>query len=96
MPVLIVQAANDPFISSQNIARLTAETQNPQVATIVLPGGGHVGFAPYAKDYFYSLLLNFFSPQRGPAASAVERASVVGVRTGDGVQRGPGNGSPVR
>lgn len=67
-PVLIVQAANDPLTSAQNAADVIARFPNPNVAAIVLPGGGHVGFAPYARDYFYSLILSFFDPHDGAAA----------------------------
>lgn len=62
-PALIVQAANDPLTSAQNVADLLVAVDNPQVAAIVLPGGGHIGFAAYARKYFYSLILNFFAPQ---------------------------------
>jgi len=68
VPLLIVHGADDPLATSQAVATLLASVENPRVAGLVLPGGGHVGFAPYARDYFYSLLLNFFDPVRGPAA----------------------------
>ncbi|HKQ46837.1 MAG TPA: alpha/beta fold hydrolase [Phycisphaerae bacterium] len=64
VPVLIVQAANDPLACAQDVAVLIAKTPNPHVAAIVLPGGGHVGFAAYARAYYFSLILNFF--QRHP------------------------------
>ncbi len=67
MPVLIVQGANDPLTSAQNVADLIERTRNPNVAALILPGGGHVGFAPYARDYFYSLVVGFFDPRTGPA-----------------------------
>lgn len=70
MPVLIVQGANDPLTSAQNVADLIARTDNPNVAAIVLPGGGHIGFAPYARRWFYNLILDFFDPLSGPAAQA--------------------------
>lgn len=68
VPVLIVHAANDPISRAQPIADLVATTDNPRVAAIVLPDGGHCGFAPYARGYFYSLVLNFFDRDRGAAA----------------------------
>lgn len=68
VPVLIVQGADDPLTSAQNVADLLAGLDNPNVAALVLPGGGHVGFAPFARSYFYSLILNFFDPERGAAA----------------------------
>ncbi len=75
IPVLIVHAANDPTASVQATAELGAQVCNPNVAVILLEGGGHVGFAAYARDWFYSLLLNFFGavsartdePDRAPA-----------------------------
>lgn len=60
MPVVIVVAANDPLSKSQDVADIMAITSNPNVAAVVLPGGGHIGFAPYAKGYYYSLIMNFF------------------------------------
>lgn len=68
-PLLIVQAANDPLTSAQNVADIVAQTEDPLVAAVVLPGGGHVGFAAYARDYFYSLMISFFNPEHGAAAS---------------------------
>lgn len=65
-PVLIVHAANDPLAGAQDVADLISITPNPNVAAIILPGGGHNGFAPYARAYFYSLIVNFYSDQ-GPA-----------------------------
>ncbi|MCH7812523.1 MAG: alpha/beta fold hydrolase [Planctomycetes bacterium] len=73
MPVLIVHAANDPFAPAQELADYMATLENPSVAGMILPGGGHVGFAPYARDHFFSLLLNFFDPQNGAAATCSAR-----------------------
>lgn len=70
IPVLIVQAANDPLACAQDVADLMAKTPNPNVAAVVLPGGGHVGFAAYDRAYYFSLILNFFHrhPDPGPVA----------------------------
>lgn len=68
IPALIVQAANDPLAGAQDVADLIARTPNRNVAAVILPGGGHVGFAPYARAYYYSLMVNFFGSQTGPAA----------------------------
>lgn len=68
VPVLIVQGANDPLACSQDVADLVAKTVNPNVAAIVLPGGGHVGFAAYARAYYFSLIANFFDESSGPGA----------------------------
>jgi predicted alpha/beta-fold hydrolase len=68
VPVLLIHAANDMFASPQAIADLMADTRNPNVAALILRGGGHVGFFPYNRPFTYSLVLNYFDPQRGPAA----------------------------
>ena len=67
VPVLIVYAADDPMRPVQTVAELMATVENPNVAAIVLPSGGHIGFAPFAKDWYYSMILSFFDPRRGPA-----------------------------
>ncbi len=67
VPVLIVQGGNDPLTSAQYVADFVARYSSPNLAAMVLPGGGHIGFAPYARRYFYSLIVNYFDPQRGPA-----------------------------
>jgi pimeloyl-ACP methyl ester carboxylesterase len=69
-PVLIVHAANDPVAPAQEIADLIAQTDNPNVAALVLHRGGHVAFHISSRRYFYSLMVNFFSPTRGPDAVA--------------------------
>lgn len=68
VPVLMVTSVNDPFLSAQDLADLTARTGNPLVASMILRGGGHIGFGPYNPAYFYSLVLNFFDPVHGAAA----------------------------
>ncbi len=68
-PVLIVQGANDPLAGAQDVADLIAKTPNPNVAAVVLSGGGHVGFAAYARAYYFSLIINFFDTTRGPGAT---------------------------
>ena len=47
---------------------LASRTSNPQVACLLLLGGGHIGFGPYSPAYFYSLILDFFDSQTGAAA----------------------------
>lgn len=69
VPLIIVHAADDPLANANDVAELIKRTPNPNVAAIVLPGGGHVGFAPFARKYFYSLIVNFFDPRTGPAAA---------------------------
>jgi alpha-beta hydrolase superfamily lysophospholipase len=61
VPVLMVHAANDMFASPQAIADLMTVTRNPNVAALILRGGGHVGFFPYNRAFTYSLILNFFN-----------------------------------
>ena len=76
MPLLIVHGADDPVAPVQTVANLTAGLENPNVAAIVLPTGGHIGFAPYARSWFYSMVLSFFDPDKGPkGAAAGQRAS---------------------
>jgi predicted alpha/beta-fold hydrolase len=70
VPLLILHAANDPVAPVQTLADLAAEVKNPNVATIILPTGGHIGFASYAKDWFYSMVLSFFDPAKGPKPAA--------------------------
>lgn len=69
-PTLIVHGADDPLTPAQHVAEFVAMVDNPQVAAIVLPSGGHVGFAAYSKAYYYSLIAAFFDPATGAAASA--------------------------
>ena len=64
VPVLIIHAANDPLAEAQAVADLFAKIHNPSVAGIVLSGGGHVGFAPFARDYYYSMIVSFFDTLR--------------------------------
>lgn len=70
VPVLIIKGANDPVTPAQDLADLMAMTENPNVAGLILPGGGHVGFAAYARAYYFSLILNFFDRRSGPAGAA--------------------------
>jgi len=72
-PLLVVHGADDPLSPSQYVADFAAMVDNPNVAAIVLPGGGHVGFAAYCKAYYYSLIAAFFDPSTG--AAAVEKVS---------------------
>lgn len=69
VPALIVHAANDPMSPAQDVALLASRVRNPLIAAMVLPSGGHVGFAAYARAYYYSLIMNFFDPVVGIAAS---------------------------
>jgi predicted alpha/beta-fold hydrolase len=70
VPVLIVHSVNDPLQTAQEVADLIAETNNPNVTALMLPGGGHIGFQAYSRRYFYSLIMNFFDPKTGAAAMA--------------------------
>ncbi len=67
-PMLFVHGVNDPLAPAQEIADLVATTDNPNVASVILPGGGHVGFAAYAKAYYFGLVARFFDPETGPSA----------------------------
>ena len=68
MPLLIVQAADDMLAPAQDLADLLATAANPDVAAILLPTGGHIGFSPYASAWYYNLILNYFDPSVGVAA----------------------------
>ena len=74
VPVLIVYAASDPLGAAQDLADLCCRLSNQNVAALILPGGGHNGFAAYSRSYFYSLILNFFDPNRGAAAQPLPHA----------------------
>lgn len=67
-PTLVVHASNDPLADPRAVAQLIARSGNPHVAAIMLDGGGHCGFGPYASEYFYSLIASFFDPVHGAAA----------------------------
>jgi predicted alpha/beta-fold hydrolase len=68
MPLLIVHAADDMVAPAQDLADLLATVRNPNVAAILLPSGGHIGFGPYASTWYYNLILNYFDPSVGVAA----------------------------
>jgi len=70
VPVLIVHGADDPLSPAQDTADLIATIANPKVAAVILPSGGHVGFAAYAKEYYFSLVANFFDPVAGAVAAS--------------------------
>ncbi|MGE3180731.1 MAG: alpha/beta fold hydrolase, partial [Phycisphaerae bacterium] len=74
VPTLLVHAANDPLTDAQPLANLIAETENENVAALIIPGGGHVGFGPYAPEYFYSLILRFFDPERGAGGTDLQKS----------------------
>jgi predicted alpha/beta-fold hydrolase len=87
MPVLIVHSVNDPLQTAQEVVDLIAQTDNPQVAGLILPGGGHIGFQAYARAYYYSLILNFFDPDHGPAA--LQERDAPSLKKGPVVDRTP-------
>ena len=68
MPLLIVHAADDMISPAQDVADLLATGHNPDVAAVMLPSGGHIGFGPYAPAWYYNLILNFFDPAVGAGA----------------------------
>lgn len=70
MPVLIVNASNDMLAHAQDVAELISRTDNPNVAAVITDGGGHLGFPSYSRNYYYSLIMNFFDPARGPSAGS--------------------------
>lgn len=72
VPVLIVHGSNDPLAYAHEVAEFFSFTKNPNVAGIILHDGGHDGFAAYSRDYIYSVIVNFFSDERGPDAVPVK------------------------
>ncbi|NOX57484.1 MAG: alpha/beta hydrolase [Planctomycetes bacterium] len=76
-PMLFVHGANDPLSPAQEVADLVSTTDNPNVATVILPGGGHVGFAAYAKEYYFNLVANFFDPTNGPSPVPVRTSTLI-------------------
>ncbi len=95
VPVLILHASDDPLAYAQEVADFFGETKNPNVAGIILKGGGHDGFTAYAKDYFFNLLLNFFDPAYG-ARNARPRTTIVGTPAEEGKATLLGDTPPVR
>jgi len=74
VPVLIVHGSNDPLAYANEVAEFFSFTKNPNVAGVILNEGGHDGFAAYRRDYIYSIIVNFFSDERGPDALAPSRS----------------------
>jgi predicted alpha/beta-fold hydrolase len=70
-PVLIMSAANDPMGTAQGVVDLFSRVKNPNIGVVMLGGGGHMGFPALSADYYYSLMIGFFDPQRGPEARPV-------------------------
>lgn len=81
VPVLIVHGANDPLGSAQDVADLVAGEPNPNVAALILAGGGHNGFAAYARSYYFSLIINYFDARSGAAACIESSAARVARRS---------------
>jgi len=88
IPLLMIHGADDPIAPVQTVADLTAEVKNPNVATIILPTGGHIGFAPYAKNWLYSMILSFFDPVKGPKPAPRLPASPSGIPRNGGTTPG--------
>lgn len=56
----LAPAVDGQVAPAQTIADLFGRLKNPNVAAIVLPSGGHIGFGPYAPAWYYSLIPSFF------------------------------------
>ena len=69
VPVLILNSANDPLACAQDVANLFCRQHNPNIGVILLKEGGHIGFAAYDADYYYTLMTNFFDPATAPVIS---------------------------
>jgi len=59
VPVLILHGSNDPLIHADQVLDLLRGVENPNVAAVMLSGGGHVGFLPYARQYTFNLIVDF-------------------------------------
>ncbi len=70
VPVLLVYGANDPLAPAQEVAEFVAGEENSNFSALVLPDGGHIGFPAYAREYYFSLIFNFFDPAHGAAANS--------------------------
>jgi predicted alpha/beta-fold hydrolase len=68
VPLLVLNSANDPLGSAQNVADLFSRQHNPNIGVILLREGGHIGFTAFSADYYYSLIKNFFDPKTAPVA----------------------------
>lgn len=79
VPVLMVHGVNDPLSPSQSVADFVATVDNPLVAAVILPNGGHVGFAAWAKRYYFSLISGFFDPQTGAAPLSLPNVAATGL-----------------
>jgi len=65
VPVLIVHSGNDPLIPVADAADLLKGVKNPKVAALIMAGGGHVGYLPYARQYMFNLVVDFFATHGG-------------------------------
>jgi predicted alpha/beta-fold hydrolase len=74
VPMLVVHASNDPLSPAQEVADFMSGIENRDVAAAILGGGGHVGFAAWAKEYYFALIADFFDPKVGAAAVRDERS----------------------
>ncbi len=70
VPTLIVHSGNDPLIPVGDAADLLKGVHNPNVAALIMAGGGHVGYLPYARQYMFNMVVDFFATHGG----AIERA----------------------
>ena len=65
VPTLIVHSGNDPLIPVGDAADLLKGVHNPQVAALIMAGGGHVGYLPYARQYMFNMVVDFFGTHGG-------------------------------
>src|SRR5512146_866270 len=77
VPVVIVQAADDPVVgTAQAAVNLIAPLDNPNCAVIVTADGGHAGFSAASAPYEYSLMRAFFDPATAPRAAGTPATPV--------------------
>lgn len=84
VPTLIVHSGNDPLIPVGDAADLLKGMHNPNVAALIIAGGGHVGYLPYARQYMFNMVVDFFAthggsierPGKGETSSSVAAAGL--------------------
>lgn len=71
VPTWIIHSGNDPLIPVGDAADFMKGMKNPNVAALIMAGGGHVGYLPYARQYMFNMVVDFFATHGG----AIERPS---------------------
>lgn len=75
VPTLIVHSGNDPLIPVGDAADLLKDMRNPNVAALIMAGGGHVGYLPYARQYMFNMVVDFFATHGGTIERSASQPS---------------------